>query len=210
MKNKRRKSETSETSSEENGGARIASNNANDGETRSKNNNDAESPARKSPSKRRSMRSVPMQKPAHADDDIEMKDDSVEAPESERENGEKVAGRKSVLDKRRKKVDRKASTSANDKPNRENEYEVCLRLCCYPPSNVSVRQDISFLHMSVYVTSLTSSIVTSPSDQRRQWTSDQVKPTKRFNRFRRNVFCFIVYFFSSCLLLLLFLLLHYF
>jgi len=131
MKNKRRKSETSD-SSEENGGARIASNNANESRS-SKNNtesiaNSAAPAARKSPSKRRSLRSVPVQKPvAHAADDIEMKDDSVELSESERENGEKVTGRKSALDKRRKKVDRKASTSANEKPNAENEYEVRVR-----------------------------------------------------------------------------------
>jgi len=142
MKNKRRKSETSD-SSEENGGARIASNNANESRS-SKNNtesiaNSAAPAARKSPSKRRSLRSVPVQKPvAHAADDIEMKDDSVELSESERENGEKVTGRKSALDKRRKKVDRKASTSANEKPNTENEYEVRLQslssLWCQFPS----------------------------------------------------------------------------
>ncbi|EZA60446.1 Chromobox protein-like protein [Ooceraea biroi] len=131
MKNKRRKSETtSDSEPEENGGARAATNNAaNDGASQQSSKSaseDSAAPAtRKSPSKRRSLRGAPVQKSAaRAADDAEMKDDEM-PPENERENGEKsAAGRKPSPNKRRRKADHKASTSANEKPGTENEYEV--------------------------------------------------------------------------------------
>ncbi|XP_012233528.1 chromobox protein homolog 1 [Linepithema humile] len=114
MKNKHRKSETaSDSESEKNGGARIA--------TDSDENDDA-LVTRKSASKRRSSRGASAQKPAteNAEADDGNKDDS--AAEKEQTNGEKTAGQK-LSNKRRKKEDQKASTSARDK-SPDNEYEV--------------------------------------------------------------------------------------
>lgn len=115
MKNKRRKSETaSDSESEKNGGARIATDN---------DENDDALITRMSASKRRSSRSAPAQKPATGNaeaDDADVKDDST-ATEKEQTNGEKTAGQKPTS-KRRKKEDQKASTSADISP--DNEYEV--------------------------------------------------------------------------------------
>lgn len=124
MKNKRGKSETaSDSESEENVGARAASDNA---ETQAAGRN---SNAQKSAAKRRSSRGASrVQKPAAYDDDDDAEMDAAE-PE-ERENGEKIAGQKPTPNKRRKK-DQRASTSARDKPELENEYEV-WRCLLYP------------------------------------------------------------------------------
>ncbi|KMQ97762.1 chromobox protein 5 [Lasius niger] len=125
MKNKRRKSETSpsDSESEENGGARAATDDAGNGETQTGRNNNL-SATRKGASKRRSLRGAAVQKSAaHADDSIETDDSAIE-PEKERENGEKAAaGQKSSPNKRRRKEDQKASTSV-DKSGNEDEYEV--------------------------------------------------------------------------------------
>lgn len=134
MKNKRRMSETSSSESNENGGEHVSSNDGNDGESQpSSKNNDRSTPVvRKSSSKRRSLRGASVQKSvAHMSDDNEMKDNSIETPESEQENGEK-AERKSLLSKRGKKANRKASTSKNNKADIENEFEVCARQHIHP------------------------------------------------------------------------------
>lgn len=126
MKNKRRKSESaSDSESEENGGARAATDNAGNGETQAGRNNNLPA-TRKSASKRRSLRGAPVQKsPAHADDSVETDDSALE--EKERENGEKSTPQRSSQspNKRRRKEDQKASTSAReDKSGGEDEYEV--------------------------------------------------------------------------------------
>lgn len=128
MKNKHRKSEmTSDSESEENVGARAASDNAGNDETQAGRNNNAQ----KSATKRRSSRGASVQKPAaQSDDGAEMDTEAIES--EERENGEKVtAGQKSPLNKRRKK-DQRASTSARDKSRSENEYEVWRQCSLYP------------------------------------------------------------------------------
>ncbi|XP_077278870.1 uncharacterized protein LOC143906574 [Temnothorax americanus] len=140
MKNKRRKSETtSDSEAEENVGARASSDNG-ESQTGRNNNN-----AQKSATKRRSSRGASLQKPmaqadddaetarssrgaslqkpmAQADDDAETADavDAASAEPEERENGEK----KQSPNKRRKKEDPRASTSARDKSGPEDEYEV--------------------------------------------------------------------------------------
>ncbi|XP_070151400.1 chromobox protein homolog 5 [Polyergus mexicanus] len=124
MKNKRRKSETtSESESEENGGTRTATENAGNGETQAGRNNNL-SAMRKGASKKRSLRGAPVQKStAHTDDSVATDDSEAE----ERENGEKsAAGQKSSPNKRRRREDQKASTSARevDKSDVDIEYEV--------------------------------------------------------------------------------------
>jgi len=146
MKNKHRKSETaSDSESEENVGARASSDN---GETQTGRNNNAQ----KSTTKRRSSRGASVQKPAtHTDDGAEAVDavasTAVERPE-ERENGEKMAaGQKPSPNKRRKKEDQRASTSARDKPEDvENEYEVwrCL-FYRFPPLSARYRSPVERL-----------------------------------------------------------------
>ncbi|XP_072748513.1 uncharacterized protein [Anoplolepis gracilipes] len=122
MKNKRRKSETtSDSESEENGGARAGTDDADNGETQAGRNNNL-SATRKGPSKRRSLRGSS----AHADDSLET-DDSALEPEKERENGENSAtgGQKSSPNKRRRKEEQKASTSVDKSGIAEDlEYEV--------------------------------------------------------------------------------------
>ncbi|XP_050459755.1 chromobox protein homolog 1-like isoform X1 [Cataglyphis hispanica] len=123
MKNKRRKSETtSESETEENGGTRAASENAGNGDTQTGRNNNL-SATRRGASKRRSLRGALGQKPAaHADDSVATDDSDVE---KERENGEKsAAGQKSSPNKRRRKEDQKASTSAREVDKSGVEYEV--------------------------------------------------------------------------------------
>lgn len=136
MRNKHRKSATvSDSESEENGGARAGNDN---GETQAgKNHNNAQ----KSATKRRSSRGASVQKPAaQSDSDAETASDTVASPTvepKERENGEKtVTGQKSSPNKRRKKEDHRASTSARDKDENaeENEYEVWRCLPCRFPS----------------------------------------------------------------------------
>lgn len=125
MKNKRRKSETtSDSESEKNGGTRAATENAGNGETQAGRNNNLSAMGRGA-SKRRSLRGAPVLKStAHADDSVAT--DGSEA-EKERENGEKsAAGQKSSPNKRRRREDQKASTSARevDKSGVDIEYEV--------------------------------------------------------------------------------------
>lgn len=113
MKNKRRKSETaSDSESEKNGGARVATDN---------DENDAHT-TRKSASKRRSARGAPVQKLTTGNGDTDnpnVKDGSIDA-EKEQTNGEK----KPSSNKRKKKDDPKASTSAQEKSPDNDEYEV--------------------------------------------------------------------------------------
>lgn len=123
MKNKRRKSETmSDSEMEENGGTRAASENAGNGDTQTGRNNNL-SAMHKDASKRRSLRGAPVQKPAaHADDSVATDGSEVE---KERENGEKsAAGQKSSPNKRRRREDQKASTSAREVDKSSVEYEV--------------------------------------------------------------------------------------
>lgn len=123
MKNKHRKSETmaSDSESEENVGARASSDNGDTTQVGKNNNN-----APKSATKRRSSRGV--LKPASADNDVETDTVASTAAEpEERENGEKMAGgQKQSPNKRRKKEDQRASTSAHDKSELEDEYEVFI------------------------------------------------------------------------------------
>jgi len=132
MKNKRRKSETSDNESEKNGGTRVAIDN---------DESDDAHVTRKSASKRRSSRGAPIQKPATENveaDDADIKNDSDtesssisekeaekkrKRAEKEQTNGEKIIGQKPSSNKRRKKEDQKASTSARDK-SPDDEYEV--------------------------------------------------------------------------------------
>jgi len=122
MKNKHKKSDTaSDSEPEENVGARAATDN---GETQTgRNNNNAQ----KSATKRRSSRGASLQKStAQTDDSTENEETGVtsEVDPKERENGERAAGQKPSPNKRRKKEDQRASTSARDEPEVENEYEV--------------------------------------------------------------------------------------
>ncbi|XP_011636067.1 chromodomain-helicase-DNA-binding protein 2-like [Pogonomyrmex barbatus] len=133
MKNKRRKSETEgDSESEENVGARATNDNAGNGETQTGRNSNAQ----KNATKRRSARGAPAPKPT-TDGDVEAEDEASEdvdgaemkAESQERENGEKTPTTKLSPNKRRKKEDQKASTSAQDKSDKsdkpeDNEYEV--------------------------------------------------------------------------------------
>lgn len=131
MRNKRRKSETmSGSESEENGG------NVDNGKDETqktaaagRNNHNATSETatstamRKSAMKRRS-RGTAQQK--HADDSADLKDElAVKDELEERENGEKTTTKPSP-NKRKRKEDQKASTSAREEAGEENEYEVCV------------------------------------------------------------------------------------
>ncbi|XP_070513593.1 chromobox protein homolog 1 isoform X2 [Cardiocondyla obscurior] len=108
MKNKRRKSEASDSESEENGGARASNQTRN-----SKSNHNT-----KSPTKRRSSRGTLLHKPvAYAESNNASYSES-----EERENGEKVSQKSP--NKRRKKENQRASTSARDELDNDCEYEV--------------------------------------------------------------------------------------
>lgn len=118
MKNKHRKSEAvSDSEPEENVDARAGND---DDETQAGKNNSSQ----KSATKRRSARGASVPKPAvNTNDDADSdNDDSTAIEPKERENGEK----KPLPNKRRKKENQRASTSARDlKPEDVgSEYEV--------------------------------------------------------------------------------------
>ncbi|XP_032664955.1 probable chromo domain-containing protein LHP1 isoform X3 [Odontomachus brunneus] len=125
MRNKRRKSETmSGSESEENGG------NVDNGKDETqktaaagRNNHNATSETATSPAMRKSAmkrRSRGTAQQKHADNSGDVKDELKEELE-ERENGEKT---KPSPNKRKRKEDQKASTSAREETGEENEYEV--------------------------------------------------------------------------------------
>ncbi|XP_076672288.1 uncharacterized protein LOC143371209 isoform X2 [Andrena cerasifolii] len=119
MKNKRRKSEMSDNSSEENGVARGTADE--DDEMKKGKENENEDSPRKGAVKKRSSRSRHSLKATTDDSALQAEEEDTQAMDTEEEN--KSVG-KGGASKRLKKEDHKASGSIKDKENNQKEYEV--------------------------------------------------------------------------------------
>ena len=119
MKNKRRKSEMSDNSSEENGVARATADE--DDEMKKGKENENEDTPRKGAVKKRTPRSRHSLKATSDDSALQAEEEDTQAMDTEEEN--KNVG-KGGASKRLKKEDHKASSSIKDKENNQKEYEV--------------------------------------------------------------------------------------